>query len=65
MAYEILPIGVRERHHDVKARIFRYLAEAELRRLRKRADDELRCVVPGDIKSDDQYLSSYLALICF
>ena len=23
IAYEILPIGVRERHHDVKARMFR------------------------------------------
>jgi hypothetical protein len=25
VAYEILPIGVRERHHNVKARMFRGL----------------------------------------
>jgi hypothetical protein len=37
IAYEILPIGVRERHHDVKARMFRgCLIGVDLQRLRER-----------------------------
>ena len=41
IAYEILPIGVRERHHDVKARMIRgCLVGVELQRLRERTDEE-------------------------
>jgi hypothetical protein len=39
VAYEILPIGVRARHHDVKARMFRgCLVNVELQRLRECID---------------------------
>ena len=39
VAYEILPIGVRARHHDVIARMFRgWLVKVELQRLRECTD---------------------------
>ena len=44
MVYEILPIGVRERHHDVKARmICSCLVGVELQRLGERTDEEMIC----------------------
>jgi hypothetical protein len=54
VAYEILPIGVRERHHDVKARMFRgCLVEVELQRLRGRTDEKLICCFGlEDLESD-------------
>jgi hypothetical protein len=54
IAYEILPIGVRERHHDVKARMFRgCLVGVKLQRLRERTDEELICCfVLEDLESN-------------
>lgn len=54
VAYEILPIGVSERHHDVKARMFRgCLVGVDLQRVRERTDEELICCfVLEDLESD-------------
>ena len=52
-SYEILPIGVRERHHDIKARMFRgCLVGVDLQRHKERTDEELICFVIEDLESD-------------